>query len=155
MKTCSKCGVTKVLDEFYPDKSKRDGRHSVCKECAKADRKSRYAENPDKILQRNKQWIEKNPTYLSDKRRRDKQEMIEAYGGRCACCGEDEYEFLTLDHVNGDGAEHRKVIGEGVGAIHRYLKRNSWPQDAFRLLCWNCNCSRGIYGFCPHTTKAA
>jgi hypothetical protein len=26
---------------------------------------------------------------------------------RCACCGEQEIEFLHIDHVNGDGAAHR------------------------------------------------
>jgi hypothetical protein len=37
-----------------------------------------------------------------------REDVIAAYGGRCACCGEFERDFLTLDHVNNDGAEHRR-----------------------------------------------
>src|SRR5439155_12426082 len=35
---------------------------------------------------------------------------ILAYGGRCACCSEVEYDFLQLDHVNNDGGQHREEI---------------------------------------------
>ena len=33
MKTCTKCGETKALDEFHADKSKRYGKCSQCKAC--------------------------------------------------------------------------------------------------------------------------
>ena len=28
-------------------------------------------------------------------------------------------------------------------------QRNNYPVG-FRVLCWNCNCSIGMYGECPH-----
>jgi hypothetical protein len=31
-------------------------------------------------------------------------EMLSAYGGKCVCCGESEYKFLAIDHINGGGS---------------------------------------------------
>ncbi|KKN59660.1 hypothetical protein LCGC14_0539870 [marine sediment metagenome] len=73
--------------------------------------------------------------------RRLKTEVIEAYGGQCAFCGESHPEFLTIDHINGGGVQHRASLGNGVTTIYVWLKRQSWPKDEYRLLCANCNCS--------------
>ena len=34
-------------------------------------------------------------------RTKNKERIIEAYGGKCECCGESIFEFLTIDHRNG------------------------------------------------------
>ncbi len=87
-----------------------------------------------------------------------KLNALNAYGGAlCACCGEKHVEFLTIDHVNGDGARHRrKIFGRGRAGggsnFYNWLKRNSYP-PGFRVLCYNCNCARGAFGYCPHTAK--
>lgn len=81
-------------------------------------------------------------------RQRLKDEVFEAYGGyKCACCGEPIREFLTIDHVNGDGAAHRRKIGSA--AIYRWLKREGFP-DGYQVLCMNCNWAKGVFGACPH-----
>lgn len=81
-----------------------------------------------------------------------RQEVLSAYGGpegpQCDCCGVTDNEFLCIDHINGDGAAHRKEVGEGSG-MYRWLRKNKYP-PGFRVLCHNCNISRGIYGHCPH-----
>lgn len=75
--------------------------------------------------------------------------VFNAYGGAaCACCGDDHYEFLTIDHVQGNGAEHRRSIGNVD--IYRWLERNSYPAG-FRVLCMNCNYALGKHGYCPHS----
>jgi hypothetical protein len=81
--------------------------------------------------------------------RKLKSEMIAAYGGQCACCGERSIEFLTLDHINGGGRKHREELGGG-NAIARDLKRRGWPKDGYRLLCANCNSALAWFGYCPH-----
>src|SRR5215831_4733374 len=49
-----------------------------------------------------------------------RQELVAAYGGRCACCGVEGWQFLTLDHVDGDGTDHRASL-KGVGnAVYRW-----------------------------------
>ena len=82
-------------------------------------------------------------------------QTIEAYGGCCACCGEDETGFLTLDHIHNDGAKERKELG-GSGRsilIMARLRREGWPKGRYQILCFNCNCARSAYGICPHMLK--
>jgi hypothetical protein len=72
---------------------------------------------------------------------------LKHYGGKCACCGEERREFLSIDHINGGGAKHRKEIHRA--SLYFWLIKNNFP-DAFRILCHNCNQAMGIYGYCPH-----
>ena len=82
-----------------------------------------------------------------------KQEAINAYGGVCGCCKESEPIFLTVDHIDNDGAKHRKEIGRGNYGIYKWLKDNNYPSN-FRILCFNCNSGRDINGgVCPHEQK--
>lgn len=83
-------------------------------------------------------------------RKKLRLEVLAAYGNVCACCGEGRIEFMTIDHINGDGAAHRREKGVGRNGLYSWLKRNQWP-SGFRVLCWNCNESLGHYGYCPHT----
>lgn len=83
-------------------------------------------------------------------RQRAKQECYQFYGTSCACCGESRIEFLTIDHINGGGTKHRRE--EKIGNIYFWLKRNSFP-SGFRTLCFNCNCSLGHSGYCPHEVQ--
>jgi hypothetical protein len=75
-------------------------------------------------------------------------EIIKEYGNKCQCCNEDHLEFLSIDHINSNGSSHRKEIGQG--RLYKWLKKNNYPKDNYRLLCMNCNWSRGIFGYCPH-----
>lgn len=87
------------------------------------------------------------------KRYREKlrADALTAYGGKCECCEEKTSKFLTIDHINGDGASHKKELGLKNGAIiYRWLRNNKYP-PGFRVLCWNCNCGRHMNnGVCPH-----
>ena len=76
--------------------------------------------------------------------------VLEAYGGKCMCCGETTPEFLQIDHINNDGGDHRRELKrEGTGFYH-WLKANNFPKDRFQLLCSNCNFAKAKYGQCPH-----
>lgn len=97
-----------------------------------------------------------------------KLEALAAYSDgdviRCACpgCGQDDYRFLTIDHVNGDGTAHRKSLGlecnggvrsvRGGWEFYSKLKSLGWPNDPpLRVLCYDCNCvSYHNGGVCPH-----
>lgn len=82
-----------------------------------------------------------------------KLKAIEVFGGKCACCGEAGIEFLTIDHVNNDGNEHRKVVKHVAFGIYGWLEREGYPKDGLQLLCWNCNMAkRANNGVCPHQT---
>lgn len=88
-------------------------------------------------------------------RERNKTRRLKAlthYGGdppRCACCGESAFEFLAIDHINGGGGKHRREIKNKFPCIIRWLGHHNYP-PGFRVLCHNCNCALGHYGYCPH-----
>jgi hypothetical protein len=89
--------------------------------------------------------------------RRLRLAALQHYSGEqpeCACCGEWHLSFLALDHIDGGGGEHRKLLRAASLNIWEYLRRESYP-PGFRVLCHNCNAARGYYGSCPHEDEAA
>lgn len=136
-KICSKCKKKKSVDEFYPHKGYRDKRSSWCKSCH-----SRYHKQ---------EHIKKNKKLY---RQKIKAEVINAYGNKCTCCSETILAFLTIDHIYGDGHEHRRKLNLGGGTdFYLWLRKNNYP-EGFQVLCFNCNCGRQINGgVCPHQIK--
>jgi RNase P subunit RPR2 len=103
-------------------------------------RKEYYYKNRETILQQKK-----------DYRARLKTEVLDHYGNICSCCGESAVEFLSIDHIDGNGNKHKKEVSYGSGGANFYiwLKKNNYP-SGFRVLCHNCNQSLGYFGYCPH-----
>ena len=90
------------------------------------------------------------PIYQKLYKQRLKKEVFEAYGNKCVCCGETNLAFLTIDHIYNDGAAHRAAGVRSGTQTYMWLKRNKYP-NAFRILCYNCNCGRqNNGGICPH-----
>ena len=83
--------------------------------------------------------------------RKFKQEVMSYYGGRCQCCGESNVDLLTIDHVNNDGAKHRRTVGFPSGdRFYTWIRNNNFPQG-LQVLCCNCNSGRHVNGgVCPH-----
>lgn len=124
MKTCQRCGDEKPFTSFNRDPQKKDGHYSYCKDCDGERKRALYREQRELVLKH--------------------------YGGVCACCGEDRYEFLSIDHVNGGGNAHRRSLSDSDAAqLVRWLRRNGMP-EGYRVLCMNCNHALGRYGYCPH-----
>lgn len=93
--------------------------------------------------------LSQNGKYL----RRLRHKVINAYGGKCKCCGLNDETILTLDHPNNDGGEHRRQLG-GTQKVYMWLIRNGFP-PGYRLLCWNCNSGRKCAGgICPHVSQS-
>lgn len=68
----------------------------------------------------------------------------------CACCGETEQKFLSLDHINGGGYQDVRKNGNGPATFYNRLIKNGFP-SGIQVLCMNCN--TGKYrngGICPH-----
>lgn len=79
-------------------------------------------------------------------------DAFNAYGGPfCRCCKEDTLEFLEIDHINNDGAEHRRKMRKQLAWnwIYSWLKKHNYPKG-FQVLCSNCNKALWRYGQCPH-----
>jgi|ERR1700676_1740996 len=85
---------------------------------------------------------------IADRRRRRKQVVIDTYGGKCKCCGISNFEFLSIDHINNDGAKDRQ---QGITSQKLITKiiRDGFP-DLYQVLCYNCHLALSYFGFCPH-----
>jgi len=58
----------------------------------------------------------------------------------CKGCGYNDIQALCLDHVNSDGAKHRKSGGKKGVALYKQLLRHNFQSDyEFQVLCCNCN----------------
>lgn len=112
----------------------------------KVKRRAYQIKNKDAVYAANRQWQRSRAKNL-------KAEMIEAYGGKCCCCGEPEFLFLQLDHIYNDGNIERRKFGNHI-VEWAYLKSIGWPKDRHQLLCANCNYGKRVNkGACPHKTK--
>jgi hypothetical protein len=70
--------------------------------------------------------------------------ILSKYGGRCACCGEEDIRFLTIDHKNGGGNRERRINKNIYAILVKQPKRAD-----LEVKCWNCNCGK-TNGVCPH-----
>jgi hypothetical protein len=113
-----------------------------------------YAKNKEK--EKVKYMQRREEKKLIDKK--TKLECFRAYGEfnpKCACCGESQYKFLSIDHVNNDGHLDKKTDRKrrrgGIG-LYRYLRKRGFPdKDRYQVLCMNCNHGKMLNnGICPH-----
>lgn len=124
-RVCAYCGAV-----FCADASRM---HKYCSQaCSKEVAKERLVRYREKI----------------------RSQVFAAYGTSCACCGETNQKFLTIDHTYGDGAEHRRDQRISSGdATYSWLVRNEFP-PGFQTLCFNCNSGRARNGgICPHKSS--
>lgn len=101
-----------------------------------------------------KNWYQRHKEEQQDRAKKAQRELrlkvIMHYGGRCAFCGDSNINHLSIDHINNDGAEHRrKLFGEGRSAsgskMYRWLASNNFP-EGFQVLCHTHNSEKGFYG---------
>ncbi len=116
----------------------------------------RYQErNPGLAAKRTAEWRANNREWALAAQRKvnadRKRRVYEAYGGFiCACCGETEEAFLSIDHVNNDGAEHRRQVDRRN--MYKWLDKNGFP-EGYQILCMNCNFGKARNGgICPHVS---
>lgn len=167
-KRCKKCGKLKFLEkEFHKNSKAKDGHFNICKTCRKEDakkwnfenrdaRKNYYIENFENIQRKRKERYYNNHEEMKKRNNeasrksslKSKVDVITRLGGKCVCCGETSIEFLTIDHIYGGGTSHRKLLGSK--GIYRDIRKQNYPKDKYRVLCFNCNCAIGAWGYCPH-----
>lgn len=160
---CVVCGAP-IRDYASNRRRSKDGKYCCSVRCrglrqrrheSKAEKDAEYyRNNASHIRDRALGYYREHAVDIIERRRQKdrqlKREIVDAYGGKCECCEESTIEFLTIDHINGDGAEHRRKIGGKGRRIYAEIKREGFPKDRYRLLCLNCNISLGFYGYCPH-----
>lgn len=113
---------TNIINYLYNEIVNKDGYQVLCYNCN----------------------CSKNVIYKDKYNLRDKQKVINNYGGKCEECKEYRIERLTIDHKDNNGTEQRKTMKYGTGAsFYRWIIKNKYPSDlGFQVLCFNCNCSK-------------
>jgi hypothetical protein len=149
-KKCTQCKINERVV------SKVGNKTYLCKECSHKKSVEYYTKNKTRMLKISSTWLKNNRdrAYALNKKSREKRRLmaLQAYSSKiptCSCCGEKQIEFLTIDHINGGGRKHRKVLGDGGQTLYGFLKQNGYPKG-FRVLCYNCNSCLGHYNYCPH-----
>lgn len=173
--TCRTCGVTKTVEDFP-----RRAVDYTCTKCRGEYAIRKYHERraalkpralnalKGKINERQNRARQERMAVLSEaervayraainagnteRRLAVRDSVYQAYGGyACACCGESERTFLSIDHINNDGAKHRRECNLRTGEqLYRWLARNGFP-PGFQILCMNCQWGkRNNNGVCPH-----
>lgn len=181
IKVCSVCRQEKPLTAFYKQKTSTDGLRGYCKDCYREKcrayvqrhhqngvctvcgkpttenrqkcRRCRYsASKANKSYYR--RFLDKQRERGKRRKSEQKQRVVEAYGGRCVCCGETIAMLLTVDHKNGGGSVHRRQLrGQG---IYQFLINSGFPKEGYQLLCWSCNIGKYLNGgVCPHQQQAS
>lgn len=176
--TCSKCGQKKTVNDFprravdyqcnacrrdYAREAYRQKRAAMSPEELAAEkakinarqnkrRSDALAAMPADELAAYKERINRDNTI---RRLAVRDQVYQAYGGyRCACCGETERAFLSIDHIHNDGAKHKREEKLHTGEqLYRWLVRKGFP-PGFQILCMNCQWGkRNNNGVCPHQGK--
>jgi 5-methylcytosine-specific restriction endonuclease McrA len=135
-------------------------------QAARLERKREYARryraaNPEKHREWTRRYRETHREALRERRiairaaqrAADRTAVFDHYGWFCACCGATD--DLTIDHVNGDGTQHRAEtrMGRGTAGTYRWLIRSEFPAE-FQTLCSPCNLSKGTGKSCRLDHKA-
>lgn len=174
LKHCNKCHVEKPVSDFNKDSRSADGKQHKCRDCQRIMKREWQKENsgyaveyvaayqkshPEKSKQWKREIYQRRKHKISANHLSLKLEIMMAYGGcKCACCGETNHIFLTIDHMDGNGSKHRTEIfgksrSSGGALFYRWLKNNNFP-SGFQVLCYNCNIGKHRNGnVCPHKTK--
>src|SRR5262245_54429965 len=76
-----------------------------------------------------------------------RRQAVAAYGGRCNCCGQTDWMFLTLVWTRQAGAKActRPSIAESSALWVQGL-----PRGLVKVVCWACTLAEDLYGECPH-----
>lgn len=128
-KHCHKCDNTLPVTSFYSNKARADGIGTACKKCVRKQANEHRARHPRRV-------------YLKELTAKVnlKLEVFAKYcdqGVRCKKCGFADERALTIDHVEGNGNQHRATIKRKGTSFYRWLKQQAYP-DGFQVLCMNC-----------------
>jgi hypothetical protein len=105
-------------------------------------------------IEKIREWQKYHPKKkVNNRNKKLKLEAFRIYSNGkmlCSCCGERHIEFLSIDHIKCKENENRKLLRGPK--LYSWLHKNNYPKG-FRVLCFNCNLSRGFFGYCPHNKE--
>jgi hypothetical protein len=147
---CKECGIELTDENWYV--SYKEINKRICKKCDYEYIKVWRQNNRDKYNQISKKWRQNNRDKVNQQKRewyhQLRDEVIDAYGGKCKCCDETRKEYLSIDHIDGNGNKQKREIGVRTPQeFYCWLKENNYPEE-FQVLCFNCNCGKRNCSVC-------
>ena len=157
-KKCSKCGIEKLITDFYTNRSQSSGYSSQCKECSKEAQRKIYIYNPEKAKERALNYRERYRDKYKDKRKKERTsayitESARKYGvtkdcirdmlngGTCEICGKavslrakNFHEKPNIDHCHKTGAVRGLLCGYCNNLLGRCKDDVSILESAVRYL---------------------
>jgi hypothetical protein len=145
MKICRCCKLEKADKQFSPEPRNTDKLDSYCRSCRANKRKLFRVNNPEKVKAKTKEIYYKHQDVLMEKakngHKNTKLEVFTRYSNgtpTCKQCGFSDLRALSIDHINGGGLKHRRLLGiSGGSGFYHWLKRNNYP-EGYQVLCMNC-----------------
>ena len=119
-KKCKTCGVVKRIEDFYTERSNKDGRRGTCKKCKPME------PNPYNRTVSRKHKLKSHYGITPE----EFQELKNSQGGKCKICGREEF---------GVSGPHRTPRELAVDHDHKTGKIRG-------LLCHQCNAALGLLG---------
>ena len=113
MKSCSRCGVVKPLEDFSKRVANTSGYGVWCKQC--------HSESAQERVQRKR------------------QEVFALLGVSCARCGFSDTRALQIDHVLGGGAIHMRRVADPYVRYCQMIDSIESGAEEYQILCANCN----------------
>lgn len=92
-------------------------------------------------------YREKKNFRANERNKENRIKALELLGNKCDCCNENRFEFLAIDHIDGNGYQIRKTY-TNQQTVRDIAKTGNI--EGYRILCHNCNVALGIYKRCPH-----
>ena len=150
----NKTACQKCLDKQTSLKKNKYDNNSSANKCIQcgSDVSGLKGKRCQTCIDKRNDWYQGSTTQEKDtQRRKERREaVLNHYGGRCVCCGEDEKCFLAIDHTDGEGNAHRKEINKYGSTFFKWLIDEDFP-EGFQVLCHNCNMGKHLNGGkCPH-----
>jgi hypothetical protein len=165
------CGVSRSVISLWNNedsrikanvRSKDWGKNNKerCKEKDKQRKKIYRSNNREKIIEYARTYNKEyrlRPGVIEKGKRKNKirhysiiGKMFEILGNKCAFCGQEDFDVLSIDHKNGDGAKERNGRN-GNHKILENLRKRGWPEEEikskYQLLCYNCHYAKDRRAF--------
>jgi len=127
IKTCTKCGKEKTINNFTESKSTKDRLRNWCKGCFSLYDKERYETAP-RPYNKGKALVRYWPGSTSEQAFDNYSNLLELQGGLCAICGKAESAKDKFNKIKTLNVDHNHITGEVRG-----------------LLCEKCNKGLGFF----------
>ena len=120
---CKWCQIEKSIEDFYRDRSYKDGvgRSYSCKQCAMDYQRKYNVENREKVTIASRK-----------KRRRIKEILIKENGGQCIMCGYNKYAGALEFHHKDPSKKDFHVSQTGINKARKEIEKCI-------LVCSNCH----------------